>query len=61
MNTPFEEFFVEAAGDVQVHFIVGVQPSHWSRRGQDADIEAQRLFIQQAVAEKLQRECGEEA
>jgi hypothetical protein len=60
MSAPFESFRVTTAGQHYGHFEVSVCPAHWVR-GEDADVEKQRRFIREAIAEKLEREREAEA
>ena len=64
MNTkiPFETFRVLVSGEHYAHFTVSVQPAYWSRQafGEDAEIQRQQRFIQDAIKEKIEREQGEE-
>lgn len=59
---PFEKFRVLATGEHYAHFTVSVQPAYWSRQafGEDSEIQKQRLFIHDAIKEKIEREQGEE-
>jgi hypothetical protein len=53
MDAPFNNFFVTPDGEYNTHFVVVVSPSHW-RHGEDQVVEAQRKFIHDAIATKLQ-------
>jgi hypothetical protein len=55
---PFEHFRVLATGDPYAFFQVSVQPAYWSRQafGEDAEIQGQQKFIQDAIREKIERE-----
>ncbi len=61
MSAPFKSFRVSACGERHAYFEILVQPGYW-RRGEEALVEEQRLFIREAIAnalERLEKEQGE--